>query len=317
MKHAIITLIIVFLFVLIVVPLMYIAFGKLKNPIDLFALSKVGNSGMATKKSNFISPNYIPESGGGTPRKQPFSYEKVQEDAERCMGQESGGPKLISEEYFILEKKEDAKLNIRNDKTGTTRYFEGFYPIAVTKKKGESSWDNFSDITMQLDMSCVKNGSTLSELFVAYNDGGIFMRDYVEYQIQTNRLDFTDKGVTVINGNTYYWYLFEGQDRIYKSKESGDTFYYSIFYSTLINNQFHYSAFNGKSDMYGTPRDFITQTQTFLSGTVYSNSTSVLNSNPQSTPSVDSQQDGGVNGSASTKTPSSTPAKYVPWTPAP
>jgi hypothetical protein len=276
MKHALITLIVVILFVLLIVPLLYIALGKLKNPIDLFALNKIGKSGPITQKSNFISQNYIPESGGGTSRKQSFSYEKVQEDAERCMGQESGGPDLIHEEYFTLEKKEDAKLNIRNDNTGTTRYFEGFYPTVVTKKKGEGSWNNFSEVTMQLNMNCVKNGSTLPEIFVAYNDGGIFMRDYVEYQIQENRWDFTDKGVTVINGNTYYWYLFEGQDRIYKSKEAGDTFYYSIFYSALINDQFYYSAFNGTSDMYGTPRDFLNQTQVFLSGTVYKASTPQL-----------------------------------------
>ena len=42
---------------------MYIALGKLKNPVDLFVLNKVGNLGFATQKSNFISPNYVPESG--------------------------------------------------------------------------------------------------------------------------------------------------------------------------------------------------------------------------------------------------------------
>ena len=77
MKHALITLVIVILFVLIVVPLLYIALGKLKNPIDFFAIHKIGDAGLVTKKSNFISPNYIPEAGGDTQKKQTFSYQTL------------------------------------------------------------------------------------------------------------------------------------------------------------------------------------------------------------------------------------------------
>jgi hypothetical protein len=268
MKHALITLIIAVLFVVIVVPLIYIALGKLKNPIDLFALSKVGKSGMLTQKSNFISPNYIPEAGNSTTKKPTNVYAKVHEDAVNCFSEKE--VIVVSEEYFSLEKKEGAKLNIRNDKTGTSRYFEGFYPTAVTEKQAYADWNTFAEMIIQFKPGCAKNGTTPPSLIAEYNDSGIFM---ARSKRDSDGFDFTDKGITTINGATYYWHMFEDKNRIYKDKDRGDTFYYSIYYSALLGNRVHVVVFNGTSLVFGSARDFLNQTQVFIGGTVYGTST--------------------------------------------
>ncbi|MCF7865055.1 MAG: hypothetical protein K9M11_00930 [Candidatus Pacebacteria bacterium] len=274
MKHALITLVIVILFVLLVVPLLYIALGKLKNPIDLFALNKVGKSGMVTKQSHFISQNYIPESSSPSSLKKndTSSIKNIHQDAELCFSNDLIIP--VSEEYFSLEKKEDARSNLRNDLTGTSYYFEDFYPTVVTREESESSrntWSVWSSLTFLLEKDCAKHSTNISDMFVEYNDGGILLDNYIKNHAQGGGFDFTDKGITTINGRTYYRYTFEDKNRIYKEKN--DTFYYSIIYSTLVGDKVVVSAFNGTSDVYGSVRDFQNQTQTFLAGTVYGTST--------------------------------------------
>ncbi|MBP9690955.1 hypothetical protein KBD81_02640, partial [Candidatus Woesebacteria bacterium] len=84
---------------------MYIAFGKLKNPVDLFALSKINNSGVLTKQSNFISPNYIPESGSVSKTKSTSeTYRKLIDDVNNCFSEDSIFS--VSDEYFSIEKRE-------------------------------------------------------------------------------------------------------------------------------------------------------------------------------------------------------------------
>lgn len=275
MKHALITLIIVILFVLLVVPLLYIALGKLKNPIDMFALSKVGKSGMVTKQSNFISQNYIPASGGSAFDKKPApsSYDKVLEDANNCFSDDQ--LLLVSNEYLSLEKKEGSKINIKNNETGTSRYFDGFYPTVIEKKKFLSIWNTFQTKTVTFTPGCAKNGSTPEALISAYTDGGVYeklaLKESPDY---FNGADLTGKGITTINGLTYYWTMYEDKNRIYKDpKDPESTFYYIGLYSTLYNNKVYMTIYNGTSKMYGSSRDFLNQTQVFLGGTVYGTST--------------------------------------------
>lgn len=272
MKHALITLIIVLLFVLVVVPLIYIALGKLKNPIDFFAIHKVGDAGLVTKKTNFISPNYIPESGTASKSKSVSeTYKKLVDDVNNCFNEKS--MHTVSDEYFSIEKKEGSRLNIRNDITGTTRYFEDFYPTVETKKTVAKRNNTIYTEAFVVDPGCAKNGTNLNQLLTGLNDTGVFMDRMTGDEL--SGYDFTDKGVTTINGLQYYWYMFEDKNRLSVRPEDG--FYYGIMYSTFWNNIFYMHAFEGLNldfgKPYGTPRDFLNQTQVFLSGTVYGTST--------------------------------------------
>ena len=112
----------------------------------------------------------------------------------------------------------------------------------------------------------------------------------------------------------------------------GDEVFYAAFYSTLLNNSFYASTFEGSSLTFGTSRDFLNQTQAFLAGTVYGTSTTTVYPNTESNTQTNTQMDapsnpsagsaqgggqsGGAQGSTNTRAPSA-PAKYVPWTPAP
>ncbi len=299
MKHAIVTLIIVILFVLVVVPLIYIALGKLKNPIDMFALSKVGKSGMATQQSNFISQNYIPASGGGSFEKKPetSSYDKVLEDAKNCFS--DAQLLLISDEYLSLEKKEGSKLNLRNDQTGTSRYFDGVYPTVITRKAFLKAWNTMETKTVTFTPGCAKNGSSPESLIAAYADGGIYESNSLKQDPSyMEGYDLTGKGVTTINGLTYYWTMSEGKNRIYKDpRDKNSIYYYIATYFTLYNNKVYLTIYDGKSDMFGSSRDFQNHVQTFLGGTVYGTST------PGNLPYLPTGTQGQAGGAGSTTTP--------------
>ncbi len=328
MKHAIITLIIVFLFVLIVVPLMYIALGKLKNPIDLFALSKVGNSGIVTKKTNFISPNYIPESGGSGEVENVTSerYKKILEDVDNCFSEEN----LIthSEEYFALEKREGSKQNIKNNQTGTSRYFENFFPTPETEDTAGRTGNTLFTAAVSFRPGCAKYEKDTAKLLAAFYDGGVHRSRLFasDRENLTQGHELTNQGLVTINGLQYYWLLYEDKNRIYYGPD--DEVFYIAFYTTSVGDIIYRTMSMGSSLTYkNSPRAFLNQTQVFLGGTVYGTSTRALgpggaveaqiqtqgaNSGTQS--GQGGQNTGGV---SNTQPTNKAPAPYVPWTPAP
>lgn len=320
MKHAVITLIIVFLFVLIVVPLIYISLGKLKNPVDLFALNKVGNSGMATQKSNFISPNYIPESGGSGEVESMTSerYKQVLEDVDNCFSDAN----LIthSEEFFALEKKEGVKQNIKNNQTGTSRYFENFFPTPENETTVDRTGDALMTATRSLRPGCAKHEKNTGKLLQAFYDGGVY-RDRMaatdrDRTIATHEL--TNQGIVTINGLQYYWFLYEDKNRIYYAPT--DETSYVALYTTSLGDIIYRTISMGSSLTYkNSPRAFLNQTQVFLGGTVYGTSTRALG--PGGIVEAQTQTQGGtqgqVQGASDTQSTGKAPTKYVPWTPAP
>lgn len=328
MKHAVITLIIVFLFVLIVVPLVYISLGKLKNPVDLFALNKVGNSGMATQKSNFISPNYIPESGGSGEVESMTSerYKQVLGDVDNCFSDAN----LIthSEEFFALEKKEGFKQNIKNNQTGTSRYFENFFPTPENETTVDRTGDALMTATRSLRPGCAKHEKNTGKLLQAFYDGGVYRERMAatdrDRTIDTHEL--TNQGVVTINGLQYYWFLYEDKNRIYYAPT--DEASYVALYTTSLGDIIYRTISMGSSLTYkNSPRAFLNQTQVFLGGTVYGTSTRALgpggvvetqgaSSSAQSGQNVQNSEQN-LGGSTNTQTSNKAPAKYVPWTPAP
>lgn len=273
MKHALITLIVVFIFVLIVVPLLYISLGKLKNPVDLFALNKVQKTGGMTQKSNFITPNYIPESGSvGKVSQVSESYAKRIEDVNSCFSKDS--LQTISKEYISLTKSDSTRLSVKNNVTGTIRYFEGFYPKIETEisfLKLENS-NLMSTMAFLVRPGCATQGTPDSELLLSLNDLGMF-QDRIS-NTPVDMYDFTNKGLTNINGLPYYWYLYEHKSRLlyHPSDETKERFYIAT-YSTYANGVFYSHAFMGSSITFGTSRDFLNKTQYFLSGITYGTST--------------------------------------------
>ena len=267
MKHALITLIIVFIFVLLVVPLLYISLGKLKNPVDLFALNKVSNSAGVTQKTNFITPNYVPESGSLSKTIASSEGEKkLREDIDYCF---SDSVQWISKDYISLKKSSNSRLNVKNNVTGITRYFEGFYPTIETEKSIKNAENSIISQIFVTKPGCAVNGTSPQNLHIAFNDTGEYMKRMGEKESDT--YDFTNKGLTTINGLQYYWYQFENKDRIYANP--GDELFYMVLYNTYFNGAYHTHQFFGSSRMFGTVRDFLNQTQVFLAGTVYGTST--------------------------------------------
>jgi ABC-type glycerol-3-phosphate transport system permease component len=325
MKHAIITLIIVFLFVLIVVPLMYIALGKLKNPVDLFALNKVGNSGFATQKSNFISPNYVPESGrsGEVESATSERYKQILEDVNNCFSEEN--VITYSEEYFALEKREGSKQNIKNNQTGTSRYFENFYPTPETEKTVDRTGNAIATEAMSLRPGCAKYEKDTAKLLAAFYDGGVYRaRSAINSSGNiTESHELTNQGLVIINGLQYYWFLYEDKNRIYFGPD--DEVFYLAFYTTSVGDVIYRTMSMGSSLTYkNSSRAFLNQTQVFLGGTVYGTSTRALGPGATvdlqggmrtaSSSVVGSQNTGGSTSGSQPTTKA--PAKYVPWTPA-
>lgn len=275
MKHAIVTLIIVILFVLVVVPLLYIALGKLKNPIDMFALNKVGNSGPITHQSNFISPNYIPASGtsGEDVNTGSDIASKTQKDAENCFSE--GNITMLTEEFISLEKKEGSKLNIVNNMTGTSRYFENFYPTPATAKTVWKTGNALDVETNVLRPGCATYERNTGKLLAAFFDGGTFMqRMYGMETKDPGDFELTDKGIVNINGLAYYWFLKEEKNRIYAGPK--DELSYVAYYTTAVGDIVYRTMALGSSKTYKSTRAFLNQTQVFLSGTVYGTSTAAM-----------------------------------------
>jgi hypothetical protein len=182
---------------------------------------------------------------------------------------------LINDEYLSLDKKEGSKLNLRNDETGTSRYFDGFYPAVITRKAFLNTWNTLETKTVTFTTGCAKNGSSPEALIAAYADGGVYANNSLKQDsAYMQDYDMTGKGMTTINGLTYYWMEYEGKDRIYKNQnDPKNTFYYITLYFTLYNNKTYMSIYNGTSKLFGSARDFLNQTQSFLGSTVYGTST--------------------------------------------
>ncbi len=264
MKKHIIFLIAVLVFALIILPTFYFIAAKLRTPIQKL----VSKSAPGVENTNRISQNYVPAPTG-------------QMIGERSMGipTECVLDDLIIDEYrtiLSLTKDSETKALFRSTSTGMTMFFDGFKPKQETSASARGKGNTISFVVDEL--YATTTSSNFHQEFVNCHDGGTLFKRFLDIMNTSspNGYDLTDKGIVTINNLSYYWYLFEAKDRIYKNP--GDTLYYGVIFSGLSDNKLYTFTGLGTSKQYGTARDFLTQHQIFLSGVRYATSTTSVQS---------------------------------------
>lgn len=261
MKHALVTLIIILFVVLLVLPLMFIAFGKLKNPIDLFALNKASNS---LAKNSFISPNYIPDpNDGNAPTTNVFT--EVQKQIDTCFK----NMLLVDASAFKYEQAPGQRAEIVNNKTGATWVVSDYTFAPIKNPSGISNYAYF--VTEQANDACTRDSylsSKLTQLFSVYTDSNQYIKkiyDPSKYD-DSNNFDLVDQGISTIAGHPYHWYLFEDKGRLTAGKY--DELLYQAVFVTFddLSNRVQNFTMQGSNFTFKSSRDLLKQAQNLLTG---------------------------------------------------
>lgn len=260
-KHALVTLIIILFVVLLVLPLMFIAFGKLKNPIDLFALNKASNS---VAKNSFISPNYVPDPNNGVaPTSNVFT--EVQKQIDTCFK----GMPLVDASAFKYDQTPGQRAQIVNNKTGATWVVSDYTFSPIKNPSGISNYAYF--VTEQANDVCTRDAylsSKLGQLFGVYTDSNQYIKkiyDPSKYDDSSN-FDLVDQGVSTIAGHSYHWYVFEGKNRLAAGKYD-EVLYQSVFVTfDDMNNRVQNFTIQGSNSTFKSSRDLLKTGQNLLTG---------------------------------------------------
>ena len=260
MKHALVTLIIILFLVLLVLPLMFIAFGKLKNPIDIFALNQASNS---LAKNTFISPNYIPDpNDGSAPTSNVFT--EVQKQIDTCFK----SMPLVDASAFKYTQTPGQRAEIVNNKTGATWVVSDYTFTPIKDPTGVSNYAYF--VTEQANDVCIKDSylsGKLDQLFGVYADSNQYINtiyDPAKYD-DASKFDLVNQGVSTIAGHSYHWYVFEGKNRLTAGKYD-EVLYQTVFVtfddtSNRVQNftmQGSNSVFKSSSDLFKSAENLLT-----------------------------------------------------------
>lgn len=265
MKHALVTLIVVILFVIIVVPLIYIALGKLKNPIDLFALNKIATNPTAAH-SKFVSTNYVPDPNNG--RREATPYDDLQKQVNVCFGDMD----LAYGSGFTYKQEEGVRTTISNNQTGMVWVIDNFDFQASDNISRARHFAYF--ISENINPECYKDqhiAAKMDQYFQVYVDSDAFIRKIYdpEKYSDSSRFDITERGTSMISGLEYYWYLFEDKNRL-QTGPNGLKIYQVVFGNyDDVNHRVRNFTMQGSSEYFKSARDFLRQSQIILSGVKY------------------------------------------------
>ena len=240
---------------------MFIAFGKLKNPIDLFALNKASNS---VAKNTFISPNYVPDPNDGVaPTSNVFT--EVQKQIDTCFKNMS----LVDASAFKYESTPGQRAEIVNNKTGATWVVSDYTFTPIKNPSGVSNYAYF--VTEQVNDTCTKDSylsGKLNQLFGVYTDSNQYIKkiyDPSKYD-DSNNFDLVDQGVSSIAGHSYHWYVFEGKNRLTAGKYD-EVLYQSVFVTfDDLNNRVQNFTIQGSNSKFKSSRDLLKAGQNLLTG---------------------------------------------------
>jgi hypothetical protein len=222
MKHAIVVLIIVFVVALLVLPLVYISLGKLKSPFE--------GSSFGSAQRTLVSQNYIPISAtdasedqihtGGNLFDLPFE--------KKCNA--SGTPMILKDVTTLFNIKEQ-KASLTSDLFKFSWNLKGVFD--KTKPYGKKDSGNtvlFGGGTTPETalVMTIWAGKFNSPACVAYykkmtpyyHDSGRFFK---EYDWEKNGFSLVEKGLSTLNGQAYYWYLFEDARSRGENRDTMDT----------------------------------------------------------------------------------------------
>lgn len=255
MKHALAVLIVIFVLVLIVLPLIYISLGKIKSPLDKI---KLGSQGALTGQ------NYIPVTRDqADPTKIYNSDDQFDLKFEKECN--ATGLSLTPKDVTTLFNQKEKKASITSDTFKFTWTLSGLYEKTVPYgTNGSTSAVLFAGgeaPESYLVMSLWAGKYTAKECvgyyakkFGAYHDSGRFLK---EVNWEKQGLVLLEKGLTRVNGYSYYWYMFEdmrkrddavndadtGGSLLTESKVSNQTF--TIIYETFNNGTKYRASFTG------------------------------------------------------------------------
>jgi ABC-type glycerol-3-phosphate transport system permease component len=251
MKKAIIILIFIFVISLIVLPLIFVAVGRLKNPVDVIST----NNNSKNNQSLLINQNYIPRSGsvGGDRVISESDIEKNQK-LKSCLDNKQS---VLSQIYNI--ENQEGKRNKVELPFDVNWYING---VKLTESRNQSGH------SLSIKINYLNDGELCEipdgEIMAAYYDGGSFVQG-----ISGAGQYVTNKGITTLNGQRYYWYLLESNIQLELIKDRKKQNNFRAIYATVRGGVEYIYTFNGNTAVYKDERDFINKTQVFVSGVRY------------------------------------------------
>ncbi|HEY1037558.1 MAG TPA: hypothetical protein VGE62_03155 [Candidatus Paceibacterota bacterium] len=251
MKKPIIFLVFLIALTVVVLPLVLVGLGKLRNPVDQFASRSATN---ALSGGGVTTVNYIPASGtyiGTTTARQEFA--ELDRNATECV---AGGSEEVMA-HFMLTKNEEKKntLKILSLAEWTINGYEAKKISATT-----AVHEGVAVGVISVSPDCKVNDSQLlSHLY----DGGKF-----ELGFAPKGETVTNQGVSRINGVEYRWKLYEantGLDLSSAKKENSFTATYGAFYGRHLLS----FVFIGNTKVHANERDFLRYTQGMMANVRY------------------------------------------------
>lgn len=260
MKKFLIFLVIILVISIIVLPLIFVAIGRLRNPVDsLSDRISGGNGASGTGGLNarpLISQNYIPQSGGvWDPESAGKRTETLDKELTDCIGSATS---IVDYTYGIKSK--EGEKNIIELPFNTNWYLND-YEIGEAKSSPNSRL-SLSIKQLRTDRVCKRPEI---EYYGNYHDSGTFAkRDVVTQSGFTN----TNRGVIGVNRSRYHWYLYESNTKLdltsTKNKNS-----YIVIYATIFGGAEYVYTITGNTDVYPTANDFLRKTQAMLANIKY------------------------------------------------
>lgn len=255
MKQAFVALILVGVVALIVLPLVYIGLGKIKSPIDKLSVAGQGS---------LSGQNYIPVSYDQAEADQ-LSNSKNAFDLDMEKACNASGTTMIAKDITTLFNVPQKKASISSDMFRFVWNLKGEYADAKTYGTGSGAHalifgggvDEESVLVTSVwggkynSPECVQY---MKRTFGPYHDAGRFLK---EYAWEKNGMFLMEKGMTRINGATYYWYMFEDtrkRGEVVETDETGGSLLsedkisnqaYTVIYDTFNNGIKYRISFTG------------------------------------------------------------------------
>ncbi len=280
MNKALLALVIIFVIVLIVVPLMYVTLGKLKSPLEGF----FDRSASGVSRTAPIGQNYVP---------LPASAARNDPDtARQNEGTVNFDPKIEQEcaKEVVFMTEEDVHLSVGSQPVlgnpGTTtpatriesqkfRFrwdLQGAWRVLTGKEREGGSAFQFAggrdektfliggmQVYSRQSKACT---DYFAKNFSFYHDSSRFLSDH---PWDEEGFSILEKGLTVLGGEKYYWYLFKDEKWSGGKGRERDE-YYVAYFETYKNGISYELVFKGANYANGSYRTFYNIAATYATG---------------------------------------------------
>lgn len=288
MLRTIFILILVIVAIIVITPLMYFVFGKIK----------FDNMSPAKAKVALIGQNYIPSPGLDTDPEDAadISGNSFNKEVEAtCSKEIQVATKKDIVSHFVLPANmqyiESKEYNIAWYLGGTWKESKqpsditGAFPISITggfdKVQGASSSTNSVAATISGSVSSKKSDSknvyaymrmaraTSTTCVTYYNlvygamhDSGRFITEMGSKVGLNDSLSILEKGVITINGQQYYWYAFNSAQLLYNDSDQK----YIVIFNTYKNGIEYNIGFLGTKALNGSYRKVFSLGSEYVAG---------------------------------------------------